>query len=52
MRVTGVAQGRAYALSVMMVLSFSGLYELLEGVVAILVSPELGAEYLGSQGDE
>jgi putative membrane protein len=34
------------------VLGFSGFYETLEGVVAVAVSPELGAAYLGTQGDE
>ena len=34
-----------------MVLGFSGFYEALEGLVAMIVSPELGAAYLGTQGD-
>jgi putative membrane protein len=34
------------------VLGFSGFYEALEGIVAMIVSPELGAAYLGTQGDE
>jgi putative membrane protein len=34
------------------VLGFSGFYEALEGLVAMVVSPELGAAYLGTQGDE
>lgn len=35
-----------------MVAAFSGSYEVIEMVAAELVSPELGAAYLGTQGDE
>jgi len=41
----------SYFLAVNCVLAFSACYELLEGAVATIVSPELGAAYLGSQGD-
>jgi putative membrane protein len=34
------------------VLAQSGFFELVEAVVAHLVSPDLGAAYLGTQGDE
>ncbi len=34
-----------------LVLSFSGFYEVVEMLVAEIVSPELGAAYLGTQGD-
>ena len=34
-----------------LVLSFSGLYEVIEMLVAEIVSPELGTAYLGTQGD-
>jgi len=40
-----------YYLSVMTIVGLSGLWEILESWVAQLVSPELGAAYLGSQGD-
>ena len=33
-------------------LGFSGFYEGLEAATAMIVSPELGAAYLGTQGDE
>jgi putative membrane protein len=33
------------------VLAFSGFYEVIEAVVAMIVSPELGDAYLGTQGD-
>jgi putative membrane protein len=34
------------------ILAQSGLFELVEGLVAQIVNPELGAAYLGTQGDE
>ena len=52
LRAAGVRQEWSYILAVIMVLGFSGFYEALEGVVAMLVSPELGAAYLGTLGDE
>jgi len=39
-------------LAINIVLAFSGFYEVIEMVVAEIVSPELGAAYLGTQGDE
>jgi putative membrane protein len=39
-------------LSVSVILSLSGLFEVIEAIVATVVSPELGALYLGTQGDE
>jgi putative membrane protein len=33
------------------VLGFSGSYEALEGMAAVIVSPELGLAFLGTQGD-
>lgn len=41
----------SYFLAVCMILAFSGFYEVIEAVVAMIVSPELGAAYLGIQGD-
>jgi putative membrane protein len=38
-------------LAVMTIVGLSGLWEILESWVAQIVSPELGAAYLGSQGD-
>ncbi len=52
MRAAGVRRCWSYLLVVVTVLGFSGFYEALEGVVAVIVSPELGAAYLGTQGDE
>lgn len=51
-RFAGVKPRWSYLLAVIMVLGFSGFYEALEAVVAVAVSPELGAAYLGTQGDE
>lgn len=51
LRVAGVARGWAGFLAVSLVLAFSGFFEVLEAWIAILVSPELGDAYLGTQGD-
>jgi len=42
----------SYVLPLAIIKSASGLYELVEMWVALIVSPELGAAYLGTQGDE
>ena len=52
LRVTGVSQQWSYLLAIVVVLGFSGFYEALEGIAAMIVSPELGTAYLGTQGDE
>lgn len=52
MRAAGVQRGWSYLLAMVSILGFSGFYEALEGLVAMVVSPELGAAYLGTQGDE
>lgn len=51
-RAAGVKIQWSYFLSITAVLAFSGFFEILETIVAIIVSPELGAKYLGTQGDE
>lgn len=51
-RAAGVTPAWSYLLVMVTVLGFSGFYEALEGLVAVIVSPELGAAYLGTQGDE
>ena len=38
-------------LAVAVIAALSGFFEIVEGIVALLVSPELGAAYLGTQGD-
>ena len=51
LRAAGIRRSWSYLAVVVTVLGFSGFYEALEGVVAVIVSPELGAAYLGTQGD-
>ncbi|WP_227814842.1 DUF2238 domain-containing protein [Nitrogeniibacter aestuarii] len=51
-RAVGVRPAWSYLMVMITVLGFSGFYEALEGMVAMTVSPELGAAYLGTQGDE
>jgi putative membrane protein len=51
LRAAQVRPAWSYFLAVNCVLAFSAVYELLESVVAAVVSPELGAAYLGTQGD-
>lgn len=52
LRLSAVKRSWSYFLSVSVVMAFSAFYEILEGVVAMIVSPELGSAYLGTQGDE
>ena len=52
MRLAQVKKQWSYFLAVSMILAFSAFYEVMEAVVAMLVSPELGNAYLGTQGDE
>ena len=49
---SGIKRSWSYLMSVIVVLSFSAFYEVLEGIVAMIVDPELGSAYLGTQGDE
>jgi putative membrane protein len=51
-RAAGVRESWSWLLTLVTVLGFSGFYEALEAIVAVVVSPELGAAYLGTQGDE
>jgi putative membrane protein len=51
-RQSGVKIAWSYFLSVNIILAFSAFYEVLEGIAATIVSPELGVAYLGTQGDE
>lgn len=51
LRAAKVRVGWSYFLAIIVVLGFSGFYEVLEAVVAMIVSPELGDAYLGTQGD-
>lgn len=51
-RVAGVKKTWASYLSVSAILAQSGFFEVIEAVVASIVSKELGSAYLGTQGDE
>lgn len=51
-RQAGLRGRWAYVLPVCIVLAQSGFFEVLEAIVAMIVSPELGSIYLGTQGDE
>jgi putative membrane protein len=51
-RLAGVEGFWSYYLPVSGMLAQSGFFEIVEAVVAQLVSPELGTAYLGTQGDE
>jgi putative membrane protein len=52
LRAAGVRESWSWLLTLVTVLGFSGFYEALEAIVAVVVSPELGTAYLGTQGDE
>ncbi len=52
MRLAGVRGLWSYSLSASSILAQSGLFEIIESIVAALVSPDLGNAYLGTQGDE
>lgn len=51
-RLAGVKGWWSFYLPVSGMLAQSGLFEIVEAVVAQIVNPELGAAYLGTQGDE
>ena len=51
-RLAGVGNFWSYYLPVSGMLAQSGFFEIVEAIVAQLVSPELGTAYLGTQGDE
>jgi putative membrane protein len=51
-RAANARKGWAAVLAMLTAISMSGLFEVLESWVAQIVSPELGAAYLGTQGDE
>jgi putative membrane protein len=51
MRATGVKNRWRYILPVEATLSFSAIYEILEAVMAMILSPQRGEEFVGMQGD-
>ncbi|MDR4465501.1 MAG: DUF2238 domain-containing protein [Nitrospira sp.] len=52
MRLGGIKGIWSYYLPVSGMVAQSGVFEMLEALVATVVSPELGTAYLGTQGDE
>lgn len=51
-RESGLNRAWAYFISVNCIMAFSAFYEVLEIAAVMVVSPELGNAYLGTQGDE
>lgn len=51
MRTAHVRPGAAYVFTFAAVMTFSAIYEIIEWVVAEIVSPEAAMAYLGTQGD-
>lgn len=51
LRTTHTRPGAAYAFTFAAVMTFSATYEIIEWVVAEIVSPEAAMAYLGTQGD-
>lgn len=52
LRQSGASGAWAYFLTINCILAFSAFYEVLEVIAAMIVSPELGDAYLGTQGDK
>lgn len=52
LRTSGLSVAWSYFITLNCILAFSAIYEVIEAVTAAIVSPELGAAYLGTQGDE
>lgn len=52
LRQSGITVTWSYFLTINCILAFSAFYEVLEVIAAMIVSPELGDAYLGTQGDE
>ncbi len=52
LRKSGVTRAWSYFITINCVMAFSAAYEVIEVIAAMIVSPELGNAYLGTQGDE
>lgn len=52
LRKSGTNRAWSFFIAVNCIVAFSAVYEILEAIAAMIVSPELGAAYLGTQGDE
>lgn len=51
-RLAGLQGAWSYVMPVSSILAQSAFFEVIEAIVAMVVSPELGSMYLGTQGDE
>ena len=51
-RKSGLKRSWSYFIAINCVIAFSAVYEVIEVGAAMVVSPELGDAYLGTQGDE
>ena len=49
---SGIKVAWSYFITLNCIVAFSAFYEIIEAVTAVIVSPELGTAYLGTQGDE
>ena len=52
LRKSGINRAWSFLIAVNCIVAFSAIYEVLEAIAAMIVSPELGTAYLGTQGDE
>lgn len=52
LRKSGLIKSWSYFITLNCIVAFSAIYEMIEAITAMTVSPELGAAYLGTQGDE
>ncbi len=52
LRSAGLNIAWSYFITLNCIMAFSAVYEVIEAITAVVVSPELGAAYLGTQGDE
>jgi putative membrane protein len=48
---TGIRNNWRYIVPVAMILAFSAMYEMLEALMASILTPERGEEFVGMQGD-
>src|SRR5437016_11359419 len=51
LRFGGIRRGWSFWLPPAIILAISGFFEILEGIIAQIVRPDLGIAYLGTQGD-
>jgi putative membrane protein len=52
LRKSGINNAWSLFIAINCVAAFSAVYEIIEAIAAMTVSPDLGAAYLGTQGDE